>query len=88
MVCPNCLDVEMEREDKNAPEMDLAGTGSPILKMKSPPSWGAEYFCLKCHQSWYYDATGLREIGTSVGPARDVINSYAHGYVDENGQVW
>ena len=78
----------MEREDKNAPAMALAGTLSSQVPHVTGSSWGAEYFCPVCHESWYFDATGLRKTGTSTGPARDVINSYAHGYVDENGQVW
>ena len=85
MNCPEC-DVEMEREDKVSEAMVLAGTVAPVIKERK--TWGAEYFCSQCHESWYYDRAGLRKIGSSTGPARDAIASYAGGYVDENGQVW
>ena len=86
MNCPACPnEVELEREDKVSEKLTIAGTGPAMVADKT---WGSEYFCPQCHDSWYYDATGLRLIGSSVGPARDVIASYAGGYVDENGQIW
>ncbi|PJA13537.1 MAG: hypothetical protein COX66_14630 [Elusimicrobia bacterium CG_4_10_14_0_2_um_filter_63_34] len=55
---------------------------------------GVEYFCPMCHGSFIMEkATRWRpaelvRIGSPVGPARDVIASYALGYADENFQVW
>jgi hypothetical protein len=88
MNCPDC-DCELEREDKVSEELDVACPGNSWNKKKPiRKSWGAEYFCSQCHISWYYNSTGLFQLGTNTGTVSDAIARYAHGETDENGQVW
>jgi hypothetical protein len=89
MNCPEC-DEEMEREDKVAVEGGVISR-EPIREV----FYGAEYFCLCCHQSYYWNngnrwhKGGLEPIGTyGSESAKDVIACYGRLEVDSAGQVW
>jgi len=83
MNCPKD-GAEMDREDLVSVE------GGVIDRRPAKDVFlGAEYFCPTCHRSWLWQRGSLEEVGTNYADqARDVIESYAMGYADENGQVW
>ena len=94
MTCPDC-DEPMDREDRTAEEQHTDITfrpGEPLRITYSVRSvfYGAEYFCPKCHSSWFWSKReGLQPIGNGTpGWTSDTIGAYAAGAYDENGQVW